>query len=91
MNDYLYPIKIKKWPQVICFEEYHVFPIDQFKLSDLSFVGEDSFAIDPIEGSAGCKVTVERKRLETDSEMATRVAKEEAYMGEYNKRNKKKV
>ncbi len=51
-------------------------------------MGEDSFAIDPIEGSAGCKVTVERKRLETDSEMAARVAKEEAYMEEYNKRNK---
>lgn len=87
----MYPIKIERLPQYILLEEYHVFPSNKFRLSDLNFVGDRSFTIEQIEsdGSSGCVVTVERVRLETDLEVAARVAKEEAYMKEYNKRNKK--
>jgi hypothetical protein len=93
MNDFLYPIKIKKWPQSILFEEYHVFQTNKFKLSDLNFVGDDSFTFEPtkslLDASSGCLLTVAKTRLETDLEMAARVAKEETYMEEYNKRNNK--
>lgn len=98
MPPYAYPIKINREKQVIRFHEHKGIESNSLTLEDLQFVGQDKFSIceKEVETGIGCYpegyiITVYRSRLETDEEYNKRIASEEAYMAEYNKRHPKTV
>ena len=85
MGAYMYPIQIKREPQVIHFTEIVNFDEDRLTLEMLAFVGKDNFSV--YENSLQqYEITVFRSRLETPEEVKRRVEKEEKYMEEYTKR-----
>ncbi len=88
MGAYMYPIEINRKRQTIAFQEIKELENDSLTLEDLQFVGDDCFSVEPGE-FRGHIVIVSRNRLETDNEFETRIAREESYMTEYNKRHPK--
>jgi hypothetical protein len=94
MPAYAYPIQIKREPQKVKYQKQFELESALLTLSELrKYVSEDEqFAINE-EGEPpfGDKIVlhVYGYRMETNEELRTRVAKEEAYMEEYNKRHKK--
>lgn len=93
MPAYAYPIQIKRKRQTIRFEEKVKLTEDWLTLPTLAFVGNDTFSICETEHDSGTgtytsgyTVTVNRQRPETDDEMNTRIASEESYMREYERR-----
>ena len=85
MPPYAYPIKIDRKRQKIAFQENKTFE-NMLTLADLKFVGNDPFSVDR-DGHGYHEITVYRNRLETDQERDIRVAREESYMKEYNRRH----
>lgn len=89
MPAYAYPITIRRNKLTIQFDELVKIENDSLTLSDLQFVGDDSFSIHAGElGEPSYTVSVSRSRLETDDELAARVTREESYMAEYHRRSK---
>ena len=93
MPAYAYPIKVNRRRQTIQFDETKRIESDSLILEDFKFVGDDAFSIslpDDWGGfNSGYIISVSRSRLETIEERNNRIAKEESYMVEYNKRHTK--
>jgi len=84
---YYAPIQIKRKPQTVHWQETKTYgQEDSLSLALLRpFVGPDCFDIEP-NSYNGYDVTAYRTRPENREEVAARVAKEEAYMAEYRRR-----
>ncbi len=85
MPAYAYAIEIKRQNLPIRYDEIVEIEKDALTLADLGFVGEAPFSVREKE-CGGYTVSVSRTRYETDDERDARVAREEAYMAEYNRR-----
>jgi len=90
MGAYMYPIRIIKAKQTVYFDEV-VRLEGTLTLEGLQFVGDDPFDAEVFEVGTGYEITVYRHRKETNEERKSRVAGEEAYMAEYNKRHPTKL
>lgn len=86
MPAYAYPILIRRENLQVHFLEERLIESDRLTLADLQFAGADKFTVSEAEDQAGYLVSVSRSRLETDEERDLRVAREEAYMAEYRRR-----
>lgn len=90
MPPWAYPIIIQRDRQRINYTETKRISASNLFLDDLIFVGDNGFEIDRSEfDSDDWTITVYRHRLETGEERDRRVAEEEAYMTEYNRRHHK--
>jgi hypothetical protein len=89
MPAYAYPITIHREKQRVQYDETAIIEANSLTLKDLEFVGPDSFSVQEQEWG-GYVITVSRSRMETDAERESRVAREESYMTEYNKRKDSK-
>jgi len=89
MGAYMYPIKIHREKINVQTEEVVILDGPYLSLSILQFVGDSLFDAEERPG-VGYKITVYRNREETNKELSVRIAKQEAYMAEYNKRHPKK-
>jgi len=90
MAAYAYPIKINRRRQRIDYVDRRDVLVTggYLTLSDLSFLNEDdSFSIAFVDTNM-YEVDILRSRLETKEERDTRVAREESYMTEYEKRRR---
>lgn len=88
MPAYAYAIKIDRNRQTVSETLHRKLPDEELSLSDLRDLGvkeTDTFYIASDEKT----MLIYRKRPETDEEMSKRIAKEENYMKEYNKRHGK--
>ena len=85
MPAYAYPIKINRKYKIVNFEETKTIQDNILTLKDLRFTGDDPFSVTRDEYDYH-EITVYRNRHETKTEHDARVAQEEAYMAEYNKR-----
>jgi len=90
MPAYAYPITIKRTPQTITMDETIPLKSEILTIELLQpLVGGDPFTFNVTENERGgprYELTVTRTRIETAKELATRVAREEAYMDEYHRR-----
>lgn len=91
MPAYAYAININRDKKTIHEDKEEIIegPLSIAKLSPV--VGDNSFTVSERDwqDGGGYLITIHIKRLETDIELAARVAKEERYMEEYNRRNGK--
>ena len=98
MGAYMYPININRNPRAIPYKEtfelpkghftldsLHKFLLDTVGPNDPFYFNEDNDSYDIIT-----EVIVTRSRMETPEQVEARVAREEAYMEEYNRRHPKK-
>lgn len=89
MPAYAYPITVRRTRQTIKWEETKDF--DSLSLEILQpFVGDEDFSVIQLDWQegGGYRIGVTRSRKETIEEYAARLAREVAYMKEYNKRKK---
>ncbi|HUM42161.1 MAG TPA: hypothetical protein PKI14_04355 [Fervidobacterium sp.] len=89
MAGYAYAIQIDYKKQKITNTRAHRLSSNTTNIDKLKkLTGDNDFYFDTDEvfGENGMLLYVIEKRLETDAEQADRIAKEEAYMVEYNKR-----
>ena len=92
---YMYPIQIKREPQIIEVKRKVDLEGDTLTLADLKEYGvteEDSFRIIEEENNRTYSLYIYSQRLETQDEVEARVAKEEQYMKNYtafHQRNKR--
>lgn len=96
MPAYAYPIKIDRNRKIFTENVYHTLSDEWMTLADIKdLVGDNRFSIE-----AGCEenvveqsiiLCVEKERVETDEEYESRIQQEEAYMAEYERRQKLKA
>jgi hypothetical protein len=90
MPAYAYPITIDRNKKT--FQDTKTVRLDDKPLTIeklAKVVGTNKFSIEPIgwELGGGYEVSINVTRVETDKQLANRVAKEEKYMAEYNRRH----
>lgn len=90
MPPYAYPITINLDRQIVKYSVDHKIYEDPLTLKILTrIVGDNEFSIENVDYKE-YDVTVFKTRYETDEEMNSRIAREQAYMNEYNRRKEMK-
>ena len=93
MPAYAYPIKIERERKTFTYYDTHEFNADELTVSDLQAIaGDNPFTVER-EEECGVYyiIDVKKQRVESDEEYDKRIKKQEAYMAEYERRQKLKA